>query len=124
MYVCMYVCMYVFACSCCMDCTKKLTFNMSTVLFMFRMFRLSKNFPFLFQSEQDILSKYSAGQIRGKIGNTGEKGSSTLSQKLNPASILYKSIAGRYRPVSYPDGPITARYRFIKNAFLQCLNLL
>ena len=36
---------------------------------------------------------------------------------LNPASILYKSIAGRYRPVSYPDGPITARYRFIKNAY-------
>ena len=27
-----------------------------------------------------------------------------------PASILYKSTAGRYRPVSYPDGPITARY--------------
>ena len=23
-----------------------------------------------------------------------------------PVSILYKSIAGRYRPVSYPDGPI------------------
>ena len=34
-----------------------------------------------------------------------------------PASILYKSIAGHYRPVSYPDGPITARYRFIKNAY-------
>ena len=34
-----------------------------------------------------------------------------------PANILYKSIAGRYRPVSYPDGPITARYRFIKNAY-------
>ena len=34
-----------------------------------------------------------------------------------PASILYKSIAGRYRPVSYPDGPIAARYRFIKNAY-------
>ena len=33
-----------------------------------------------------------------------------------PATILYKSIARRYRPVSYPDGPITARYRFIKNA--------
>ena len=32
-----------------------------------------------------------------------------------PPTILYKSIAGRYRPVSYPDGPITARYRFIKN---------
>ena len=34
-----------------------------------------------------------------------------------PASILYKSTAGRYRPVSYPDGPITARYWFIKNAY-------
>ena len=34
-----------------------------------------------------------------------------------PASILYKSIAGRNRPVSYPDWPITARYRFIKNAY-------
>ena len=33
------------------------------------------------------------------------------------ASILYKSIAGRYRPVIYPDGPITTRYRFIKNAY-------
>ena len=33
-----------------------------------------------------------------------------------PARILYKSIAGRYRPVSYTDVPITARYRFIKNA--------
>ena len=35
----------------------------------------------------------------------------------NPASILHKSIAGRYRPVSYPDGPITAHYRFMKNAY-------
>ena len=30
-----------------------------------------------------------------------------------PAGILYKSTADRYRPVSYPDGPITARYRFM-----------
>ena len=34
-----------------------------------------------------------------------------------PASILYKSIAGRYRPVRVADGPLTARYRFIKNAY-------
>ena len=34
-----------------------------------------------------------------------------------PVSILYKSIEGRYRPVSYPDGPRTGRYRFIKNAY-------
>ena len=33
-----------------------------------------------------------------------------------PVSILYKSIAGRYRPVSVADGPITARYRFIKRS--------
>ena len=33
-----------------------------------------------------------------------------------PESILYKSIAGRYRPVRVADGPITARYRFMKNA--------
>ena len=32
------------------------------------------------------------------------------------AIILYKSKAGRYRPVRVADGPITARYRFIKNA--------
>ena len=45
---------------------------------------------------------------------------------LYPASILYKSIAGRYRPVSYPDGPITARYmyRFIKNAYWVSVQLL
>ena len=39
-----------------------------------------------------------------------------ISGYLYPVSILYKSIAGRYRPVSVADGPITARYRFIKNA--------
>ena len=33
-----------------------------------------------------------------------------------PVSILYKSTAGRYRPVRVADGLITARCRFIKNA--------
>ena len=37
-----------------------------------------------------------------------------------PVSILYKSTVGRYRPVSYPDGPITARCSFIKNASWVC----
>ena len=36
---------------------------------------------------------------------------------MTPASILYKSIAGRYRPVRVADGPITVCYRFIKNAY-------
>ena len=34
-----------------------------------------------------------------------------------PASFLYKSIEGCYRPVRVADGPITALYRFIKNAY-------
>ena len=33
-----------------------------------------------------------------------------------PSSFLYKSIAGHYWPVRVADGPIIARYRFIKNA--------
>ena len=37
-------------------------------------------------------------------------------QTMNPVSIHYKFIAGHYRPVRVADGPITARYRFIKNA--------
>ena len=45
-----------------------------------------------------------------------------------PVSILYKSIAGRYRAVRVADGPITARYRFIKNvswvAFLYFGNIV
>ena len=36
----------------------------------------------------------------------------TFTAATCPVSILYKSIAGRYRPVSYPDGPITAHYRY------------
>ena len=40
-----------------------------------------------------------------------------------PASILHKSIAGRYRPVSYPDGPIAARYRFMQNAYWVVLKI-
>ena len=37
-----------------------------------------------------------------------------------PVSILYKSTAGRYRPVRVADGPITARCRLIKNASWVC----
>ena len=37
---------------------------------------------------------------------------SIILNRVGPASILRKSTSGRYRPVSYPDGPMTARYRF------------
>ena len=41
-----------------------------------------------------------------------------LMLQLNPVSILQKPVAGRYWPVRVADGPITACYRFIKNAML------
>ena len=41
-----------------------------------------------------------------------------------PAGILYNSTTGRYRPVSYSDGPITARYRFMKNAYWVVLHAI
>ena len=65
-----------------------------------------------------ILSQPAKGRKESVFLNSGpyRKFFSGLRADMNPASILYKSIAGRYRPVSYPDGPITARYRFIKNA--------
>ena len=34
-------------------------------------------------------------------------------QTLDPASTLHKSTAGHCWPVSYPYGPIMARYRFM-----------
>ena len=37
------------------------------------------------------------------------------NKRHDPLSFLHKSIAGRHQPVRVADGPITARYRFIKN---------
>ena len=45
-------------------------------------------------------------------------------QTIYPVSILYKSIAGLYRPVRVADGPITVRYIFIKNASWVVVNLI
>ena len=49
--------------------------------------------------------------------NVKVKATGQFVRSICPASILYKSIAGRYRPVRIADGPITARYRFIKNPY-------
>ena len=64
------------------------------------------------------ISKYLRSRAIGRIslGLKNEFESGVVKKNI-PASSLYKSIAERYRPVSYPDGPITARYRFIKNAY-------
>ena len=42
----------------------------------------------------------------------GEAGAGFQDFSYKTASILRKSTSGRHRPVSYPDGPMTARYRF------------
>ena len=47
--------------------------------------------------------------------STSER-SCIICNSCSPVSILYNSIAGRYRPARVADGPITARYRVIKNA--------
>ena len=45
------------------------------------------------------------------------KGSySVRKDPVSTVSILYKSIAGRYRPIRVADGPITALYIFINNS--------
>ena len=63
-------------------------------------------------SSQMAVVHFSEGRQKAKITLTAF---SSESDSI-PISILYKSIAGRYRPVRVADGPITARYRFIRNA--------
>ena len=59
-----------------------------------------------------------------RIGKNLLQPVSSNQRRPNPACILYKSTSGRYRPVSYPDRPITARYWFIKNAYweVRCIH--
>ena len=72
-----------------------------------------------------IMRAWSANTLQVALSSIRNDPKHNISYKIaclpredsTPASILYKSIAGRYRPVIYPDGPITARYRFIKNAY-------
>ena len=57
-----------------------------------------------------------AQQVLTTTGSIGRQYTTTNTRiGTRPASILYtcKYTAGRYQPVSYPDGPITARYRFM-----------
>ena len=74
------------------------------------------DFQLLYMTPFVILCSVSivANQYQAEKGSTLKKkvsSPSCLKRKV-PVSILHKSTAGRYRPVSYPDGPITARYRF------------
>ena len=50
--------------------------------------------------------------IHDKMGKLTWKTVMLWLRMNDPASILRKSTSGRHRPVSYPDGPMTARYRF------------
>ena len=53
--------------------------------------------------------------VTGLYSNHCSRLAEDLLSKSIPVSILYKSTAGRYRPVRVADRPITARCRFIKN---------
>ena len=57
----------------------------------------------------EYISKRDHMELKIKLTGYISKGD---HHELNPASILRKSTSGRHLPVSYPDGPMTARYRF------------
>ena len=54
--------------------------------------------------------------INKKVFRDTQERPQSQNTTTTPVNIIHKSIAGRYRPVRVADGPITARYRFIKNA--------
>ena len=58
----------------------------------------------------------------GNLVRTNTTCETTDVQTKYPVIILHKSIADRYRPVRVADGPITARYRFIKHASWEYLH--
>ena len=70
----------------------------------------------LFQAIANIIFSIKVFPNMGTTSHTKVFYSKPIVTISYPVSILYKFTAGRYRPVSYPDGPITARCRFIKNA--------
>ena len=51
-------------------------------------------------------------QVQGALGPSERTCTLYFTWMECPASILHKSTSDRHRPVSYPDGPMTARYRF------------
>ena len=66
--------------------------------------------------DNEICGIFLSDRLTAKITELGEprqiKKKKKKRNRIFPASILRKSTSGRHRPVSYPDGPMTARYRF------------
>ena len=63
------------------------------------------------------VSQFQIGQVQSLTRQDSSKLAAYAIKSVSdwtgtPASILRKSTSGRHRPVSYPDGPMTARYRF------------
>ena len=68
-----------------------------------------------------LLSKISMRRLRSdcmaaQVDPSLRSAHMRVTEEPSPVSIFYKFIVGRYRPVRVADGPITARYRFIKTA--------
>ena len=78
---------------------------------------ITRNWTFVDRiCHEDYFLLYSISIIKKKKKKKKKKYAADFKLTFYPASILYKSIAGCYRPVRVADGPITARYRLIKNA--------
>ena len=67
-------------------------------------------------SQMILRSRLFTAALYIKYEDNDRREKSENQKGVDQVSILYKSIAGRYRPIRVADGPITARCRCIKNA--------
>ena len=70
--------------------------------------RYAKHWLYSFPIEQIMPFDAPLSSLHAYLINSKQSGALSYI----PASILRKSTSGRHRPVSYSDGPMTARYRF------------
>ena len=76
--------------------------------------RYDSLYAVLFNNSPELCQRIGTGWFRHKESSLS---SIILKEEtIIPESILYKSIADRFRPARVADGPVTARYIFIKNA--------
>ena len=69
--------------------------------------------PLLIPVEVANINRNTAGKKqKAKLAAVEDDHKASIATRNHPASILRTSTSGRHRPVSYPDGPMTARYRF------------
>ena len=63
-------------------------------------------------SDRELMARYMAVSSTKSLTLDLACSRRSLAYAKNPAGILRKSTSGRHRPVRYPDGLMTARYKF------------